>query len=83
MASHKAFGTGQPRKDEIAAGQAHIDSKTQELAETDGKRAQSKEDIEDTRNWFTADEQFLAKLKEKCSMTDKKWEERQHTRQLG
>merc|ERR1719399_1072269 len=37
------------KEDEIAAGQAQIDSKTQELADTDEKNAQAKEDIEDTK----------------------------------
>merc|ERR1712232_1022963 len=67
---------------EIAAGQAQIDTKTQELADTDEKLAQAKEDIEDTRNALAADEKFLMMLKEKCQMTDKEWEERQKTRQL-
>jgi len=31
---------------------------------------------------LAADEEFLMMLKEKCSMTDKEWEERQKTRQL-
>jgi len=83
MASQKAFEDLKAAKtEEIAAGQAQIDSKTQELAETDEKNAQSKEDLEDTRNSLSADEQFLMELKEKCSMTDKEWEERQSTRQL-
>merc|ERR1712176_393264 len=63
-------------------GQEQIDSKTQELASTDEKLAQAKEDIEDTRNTLSADEEFLMMLKEKCSMTDGEWEERQKTRQL-
>merc|ERR1712023_537560 len=58
------------------------DSKTQELADTDEKNAQAKEDIEDTKKSLSADEQFLMMLKEKCSMTDSEWEERQKTRQL-
>merc|ERR1712048_1209269 len=66
---------------EIAAGQAQINSKTQELATTDEKLAQSKQDIEDTKASLSADEQFLMMLKEKCQMTDKEWEERQKTRQ--
>merc|ERR1712085_237345 len=41
-----------------------------------------KEDIEDTKKSLSADEEFLMMLKEKCSMTDKEWEERQKTRQL-
>merc|ERR1711966_541732 len=68
--------------DEIKAGQDQIDSKTQELADTDEKNAQAKEDIEDTKKSLSADEQFLMMLKEKCSMTDSEWEERQKTRQL-
>merc|ERR1719240_743057 len=67
---------------EIAAGQAQIDTKTQELADTSEKLAQAKDDIEDTRASLSADEQFLMMLKEKCQMTDQEWEERQKTRQL-
>merc|ERR1712066_639562 len=59
-----------------------IDTKTQELADTDEKNAQAKEDVEDTKKSLSADEQFLMMLKEKCSMTDSEWEERQKTRQL-
>jgi len=70
------------KEEEIAAGQAQIDSKTQELADTDEKLANSKQDIEDTRKSLAADEEFLAMLKEKCQMTDQEWEERQKTRQL-
>merc|ERR1711935_818756 len=69
------------KEDEIAAGQAQIESKTDELAETDEKNAQAKVDMEDTKASLSADEQFLMKLKEKCQMTDKEWEERQKTRQ--
>merc|ERR1719215_1119052 len=67
---------------EIKSGQDQIDSKTQSLAETDEKNAQAKEDIEDTKESLAADEEFLAMLKEKCSMTDGEWDERQKTRQL-
>jgi hypothetical protein len=70
------------KQEEIAAGQAQIDAKTQELASTDEKLAQAKEDIEDTKNNLSADEEFLLMLKEKCSTTDAEWEERQKTRQL-
>jgi len=70
------------KEDEIAAGQAQIDAKTKELADTDEKNAQSKEDLEDTKASLSADEEFLMMLKEKCSMTDGEWEERQKTRQL-
>merc|ERR1719155_370272 len=70
------------KEEEIAAGQAQIDAKTTELADTDEKNAQAKEDLEDTKNTLSADEKFLMMLKEKCSMTDSEWEERQKTRQL-
>merc|ERR1712060_354691 len=83
MANQKAYEDLKAAKEaEIAAGQSQIDTKTQELADTDEKLAQSKEDIEDTRNSLAADEKFLMMLKEKCQMTDKEWEERQKTRQL-
>merc|ERR1712226_1391353 len=83
MANQKAYEDLKAAKEaEISAGQAQIDTKTQELATTDQKNAQAKEDIEDTRNSLSADEQFLMMLKEKCQMTDKEWEERQKTRQL-
>merc|ERR1719162_2614515 len=83
MANQKAYEDLKAAKEEeIAAGQAQIDSKTQELADTDEKNAQSKEDVADTKESLSADEQFLMMLKEKCSMTDGEWEERQKTRQL-
>merc|ERR1740127_169732 len=83
MANQKAYEDLKAAKEaEIKAGQDQIDSKTQELADTDEKNAQAKQDIEDTRNSLSADEQFLMMLKEKCQMTDKEWEERQKTRQL-
>merc|ERR1712072_1530965 len=83
MANQKAYEDLKAAKeDEIKAGQDQIDSKTQELADTDEKNAQAKEDIEDTKKSLAADEEFLLMLKEKCSMTDAEWEERQKTRQL-
>merc|ERR1712066_176592 len=83
MANQKAYEDLKAAKEaEIAAGQAQIDSKTGELATTDQKNAQAKEDLEDTQKSLAADEKFLMMLKEKCQMTDKEWEERQKTRQL-
>merc|ERR1712079_630038 len=41
---------------EIAAGQEQIEKKTAELADTDEKNAQAKEDIEDTKKSLSADE---------------------------
>ena len=51
------------KEDEIAAGQEQIETKTQELAITDEKLANSKEDPEDTRNTLSADEKLLMDLK--------------------
>merc|ERR1719401_2162813 len=83
MANQKAYEDLKAAKtDEIKAGQDQIDAKTQELASTDEKLAESKEDLEDTKKTLSADEEFLMMLKEKCSMTDSEWEERQKTRQL-
>merc|ERR1711981_58247 len=83
MANQKAYEDLKAAKEaEIKAGREQIDSKTQELADTDEKNAQSKEDVADTKKSLSADEQFLMMLKEKCSMTDSEWEERQKTRQL-
>merc|ERR1712072_1340044 len=83
MANQKAYEDLKAAKEaEIKAGQAQIDTKTQELADTDEKNAQAKEDVEDTKASLSADEEFLMMLKEKCSMTDSEWEERQKTRQL-
>jgi len=66
---------------EIKAGTELKDTKTQELADTDEKLAQSKQDLEDTRNSLSADQKFLMNLKETCQMTDQEWEERQKARQ--
>jgi len=83
MANQKTYEEVKAAKEaEITAGQEQIDTKTQELADTDEKNAQAKEDIDDTKASLSADEQFLMMLKEKCSMTDSEWEERQKTRQL-
>lgn len=83
MSNQKAYEDLKAAKEvEIAAGQSQVDAKTQGLATTDEKLAQAKEDIEDTKNNLSADEEFLMMLKEKCSATDAEWEERQKTRQL-
>ena len=83
MANQRAYEDLKAAKEaEIAAGQNQVDTKTQELATTDEKNAQAKQDIEDTKSNLSADEQFLMMLKEKCAMTDGEWEERQKTRQL-
>merc|ERR1719424_185550 len=69
------------KEQEIAAGTELAETKTQELATTDEKNAQSKETIEDTRNTLAADTKFLANLKEQCQNMDQEYEERTKTRQ--
>jgi chromosome segregation ATPase len=68
------------KEEEIAAGQAQIDKKTQELATTDENLAQNKEDLADTKKSLAADTEFLATLKEKCEMADSEYAERTKTR---
>jgi chromosome segregation ATPase len=69
------------KDDEIKEGQDHLEEKQQELANTDESLAQAKEDLEDTRNSLSADQTFLANLKEKCQLTDQEYEERTKSRQ--
>merc|ERR1719324_895562 len=68
------------KESEIQAGTDQKDTKTQELADTDEKLAQAKQDLEDTRNSLAADQKFLLNLKETCQMTDQEFEERTKTR---
>merc|ERR1719324_1477908 len=68
------------KESEIQAGSDQKDTKTQELADTDEKLAQAKQDLEDTRNSLGADQKFLMNLKETCQMTDQEFEERTKTR---
>merc|ERR1719262_1864467 len=69
-------------EEEIAAGTAQIDTKTNELADSDEKNAQSKKLLAETRATLEADTEFLANLKEQCAIFDKQYEERTKTRQL-
>merc|ERR1719218_468932 len=69
------------KESEIKAGSDQKDTKTQELADTDEKLAQSKQDLDDTRMSLDSDQAFLLNLKETCQMTDAEYEERTKTRQ--
>jgi len=66
---------------EISASKKAVDMKSVELAETDEKCAQAKENLADTRDALSADQKFLLDLKEKCRMTDAEMEERTKARQ--
>merc|ERR1719146_161312 len=59
-----------------------ISKKTTELATTDEKNAQAQEDLADTKKTLAADTDFLAKLKEQCSLIDEEFTQRTKTRQL-
>merc|ERR1719379_1587098 len=70
------------KEEEIAAGTAQIDTKTNELADSDEKNAQSKKLLAETRATLEADTEFLANLKEQCVIFNEQYEERTKTRQL-
>merc|ERR1719355_238224 len=70
------------KEEEIAAGTAQIDTKTNELADSDEKNAQSKKLLAETRATLEADTEFLAKLKEQCVIFNEQMVERTKTRQL-
>merc|ERR1719343_1646858 len=70
------------KEEEIAAGKEQIETKTALLAECDERIAHNIQDKDDTMAALSADQQFLLTLKEKCSLTDKEWEERSKTRAL-
>merc|ERR1719188_28166 len=81
LANQKAYDELKAAKvEQIEAGQALIDKKSEEKAETDERLANSKVELEETEESLAADEKFMVMLKEKCSMTDDEWEERQKTR---
>jgi len=65
---------------EINAAASAKDDKTSELATTDQRNAQAKEDIENTKAALSADERFQVELEERCATSDKEFAERQKTR---
>merc|ERR1719359_2191900 len=70
------------KQEEIAAGTAQIDTKTNELADSDEKNAMSKKQLAETEATLAADTTFLANLKEQCAIFNEQYEERTKTRQL-
>merc|ERR1719428_2684914 len=67
---------------EISAGEEMAKEKTALLGKTKVQLAEAKEDLEDTTSSMEADQAFLVDLKERCSVSDKEWEERSKTRAL-
>jgi len=70
------------KDDEIVAGGDLIDTKIQELASTNEKNAQAKQDIKDTRNTLAANTEYLANLQGQCQNIDHEYEARTAARQL-
>mmetsp|Transcript_12908 Transcript_12908/g.24387 ORF Transcript_12908/g.24387 Transcript_12908/m.24387 type:complete len:680 (+) Transcript_12908:125-2164(+) len=82
LSAQQTFGELKTAKElEISTGEGVFEQKLELLASTDENAAQAKEDRDDTSAALSADEKFLLELKNKCSMTDQEWEERQKTRQ--
>merc|ERR1719389_1155817 len=75
-------GVKSGKEKEMAAGQAQIDTKTGELADTDEKNALSKKQLAETQATLAADTEFLGKLKEQCKIFNDEYAERTATRQL-
>merc|ERR1719478_1594998 len=67
---------------EILAGEKMIKEKTALLGKTKVQLAEAKEDLEDTTGAMEADQSFLVDLKERCSVSDKEWDQRSKTRSL-
>jgi len=82
LANAKAFEEQKAAKgDEIKAIQGSLDEKTTQLAKSDETHAQSKEDLEDTQDSLSIDDNFLIDLKKRCKSTDEEWDLRQKSRQ--
>merc|ERR1719197_2386775 len=75
-------GLKEAKTSEIAAGEEMAKEKTALLGKTKVQLAEAKEDLEDTTGAMEADQAFLVDLKERCTVSDKEWEERSKTRAL-
>merc|ERR1719174_3580758 len=75
-------GLKEAKTSEIAAGEEMAKEKTALLGKTKVQLAEAKEDLEDTTSAMEADQAFLVDLKERCSVSDKEWEERSKTRAM-
>merc|ERR1719502_1565131 len=59
-----------------------IDSKTQELAQTEEDLAAAKQNLADTKDALAADQKFIADLKVRCANADAEFESRSKARNL-
>jgi len=69
------------KEDEIKAISNSVNQKKTQLAKSDELNAQSKEDLEDTQNSLSSDDNFLIDVKERCKLIDQEWQTRQKARQ--
>mmetsp|Transcript_24548 Transcript_24548/g.47739 ORF Transcript_24548/g.47739 Transcript_24548/m.47739 type:complete len:682 (-) Transcript_24548:88-2133(-) len=76
--THKALKAA--KEEEMKAGQESFEDKQEQLAQADETKAQATEEREDTQASFAEDKKFLMSLKEKCSLTDMEWKQRQQMR---
>merc|ERR1719162_902566 len=80
--AQKAFeGQKGAKEAEIAAIEESLNEKQKQLAKATELNAQSKEDLEDTQDSLTVDEDFQRMLESKCAQTESEWEMRQKMRQ--
>jgi hypothetical protein len=73
-------GLKMAKEKEIAAGTAQSKQKIQDLADTENKLAQAKENLQGTRGALSADKKFLEELKLRCQQTDKDFDLRTKAR---
>merc|ERR1719399_724733 len=64
------------KESEIAAGSKQIETKTIQMGNAEQKKAESRQNLEDTTNTMEADQEFLGKLKEHCALADAEMEAR-------
>jgi hypothetical protein len=80
QAASDYMGLKSAKQKEIAAGTSQSKQKTQELADTENKLAQAKENLQGTRGALAADKKFLEELKLRCQQTDKDFDLRTRAR---
>merc|ERR1719317_137917 len=68
------------KRKEVAAATRAIESKTQRSGELAVKIVQGQNDLEDTKDALSGDEQFQVNLRKNCATKEKEWGERQKVR---
>lgn len=78
QAAHEALKT--TKTEQISAGVSMLDTKSNELAETDQEAAAARIELDDVNEDIAADTEYLAKVVEQCKLHDKEYAERTKTR---